>query len=299
MLQILFRAAHTLKGSSRAMGFLSIGDLTHEMENILDDLRHDCLSVSTPIVNALLDCLDALGGLVDAVAEAQADTAAPGTDIPALVACLHALRTQAETPVPAVEPAPNAAPAAAFPLAEHERAGAEAAAESGLCVYHVAVTLSADCLMKSVRAWMVLGALAPLGTVLACDPAEEKLEAEEFDRTFQLLVASETEYAAVEAALQSVSELEAVVIAPWQAAPSPALPDTAPPARRQRARRRKQRARRRTACAAGSRAPAAGQRARRQSGHSQQTRRRAARADHPRGSVPPGHAAQSGGRNGD
>jgi len=41
MLQILFRAAHTLKGSSRAMGFLAIGDLTHEMENILDDLRND------------------------------------------------------------------------------------------------------------------------------------------------------------------------------------------------------------------------------------------------------------------
>ena len=59
-LQVLFRAAHTLKGSSRAMGFLAIGDLTHEMENVLDDLRNDKLAVSTPIVNALLECLDAL-----------------------------------------------------------------------------------------------------------------------------------------------------------------------------------------------------------------------------------------------
>ena len=53
-MQALFRAAHTLKGSSRSMGFLPIGDLTHEMENILDDLRNDKLSVSTPIVNVCL-----------------------------------------------------------------------------------------------------------------------------------------------------------------------------------------------------------------------------------------------------
>ncbi len=43
--------------------------------------------------------------------------------------------------------------------------------------------------MKSVRVWMVLGALEPLGTVLAAAPAEEKLEAEEFELSFRLLLA--------------------------------------------------------------------------------------------------------------
>ena len=52
ILQVIFRAAHTLKGSSRAMGFLAVGDLTHEMENILDDLRHGALSVNVSIINA-------------------------------------------------------------------------------------------------------------------------------------------------------------------------------------------------------------------------------------------------------
>ena len=63
-LQVLFRAAHTLKGSSRAMGFLAVGDLTHEMENVLDDLRNGLLAVTTSIVDALLECLDTLGALV-------------------------------------------------------------------------------------------------------------------------------------------------------------------------------------------------------------------------------------------
>ena len=31
----IFRAAHTIKGSSRAMGFANYADLTHEFENVL------------------------------------------------------------------------------------------------------------------------------------------------------------------------------------------------------------------------------------------------------------------------
>ena len=42
--------------------------------------------------------------------------------------------------------------------------------------------------MKSVRVWMVLGALEPLGPSGA-DPSEEALEAEEFEQSFRLLFA--------------------------------------------------------------------------------------------------------------
>ena len=93
MLQALFRAAHTLKGSSRAMGFLAIGDLTHEMENVLDDLRQDRLPVSTPIVNALLDCLDSLTQHDSTPSPLSAQIRTPGRERSALVARLTALRT--------------------------------------------------------------------------------------------------------------------------------------------------------------------------------------------------------------
>jgi len=36
VVQELFRAAHTLKGSSATMGFEKMKTLTHEMENVLD-----------------------------------------------------------------------------------------------------------------------------------------------------------------------------------------------------------------------------------------------------------------------
>ncbi len=125
MLQILFRAAHTLKGSSRAMGFLAVGDLTHEMENILDDLRNDQLEVTTPIVNALLDCLDALGGLVDAVADfGDGHGQRPTKTFPTLVARLNALRAGSpdlsdSEPIRAAR-VRRALPSSSFSLADHE-----------------------------------------------------------------------------------------------------------------------------------------------------------------------------------
>ena len=222
MLQALFRAAHTLKGSSRAMGFLAIGDLTHEMENILDDLRLDRISVTTPIVNALLECLDMLTRMVEAVS-AEGTDAEAGRDAPSLVARLNALRNG---PSPEEQDAVSSAPALAsdapFPVPDHVRESIAAALASGLAPYQITVTLDPECLMKSVRAWMVLGALEPLGTVLAANPDEDVLEAEEFDRTFSLLFVGEAGREAVKAALAGISEVETVAVELWAEPPVPA-----------------------------------------------------------------------------
>jgi len=43
VVQELFRAAHTLKGSSATMGFEKMKTLTHEMENVLDKIRNGLL----------------------------------------------------------------------------------------------------------------------------------------------------------------------------------------------------------------------------------------------------------------
>jgi two-component system chemotaxis sensor kinase CheA len=218
MLQVLFRAAHTLKGSSRAMGFLAVGDLTHEMENILDDLRNDKLDVGTPIVNALLSCLDALGHLVDIIGQTGSDVGCTDKDIPALVALLRSLRTDAPI-VAEVAPGPvgslSAEIAHPFKLASHELTAVEAAKKAGLSVFQISIKLVADCLMKSVRVWMVLGALEPVGTLLASEPNEDKLEAEEFDVQFRLLFATGQPEELVLKTIKSVSEVESCELSIW------------------------------------------------------------------------------------
>src|SRR5690348_17355838 len=69
LLQEIFRAAHTLKGSSRAMGFAAMGELTHAMEDVFDRLRHDTLRVSRELIDSLFDALDSLKAMKEEIAE--------------------------------------------------------------------------------------------------------------------------------------------------------------------------------------------------------------------------------------
>lgn len=60
LLQEIFRAAHTLKGSSAAIGHKRMAMLTHAMENVLDQLRQGQTECSTGLIDLLLESLDGL-----------------------------------------------------------------------------------------------------------------------------------------------------------------------------------------------------------------------------------------------
>ncbi len=52
----IFRSAHTLKGSSATMGYENMATLTHEMENLLDLIRNNTISVSSEIIEIIFNC---------------------------------------------------------------------------------------------------------------------------------------------------------------------------------------------------------------------------------------------------
>ena len=63
-LNSIFRAAHSIKGGSGIFGFNALMNLTHVMENLLDKARNQEISVTTNIVNLLLETLDVLLSLI-------------------------------------------------------------------------------------------------------------------------------------------------------------------------------------------------------------------------------------------
>jgi len=65
----LFRAAHTLKGSSGLAGFDAVKEITHIAEDLLDAYRNDKLSFSSELLDALYDMFDEVTELVDATEE--------------------------------------------------------------------------------------------------------------------------------------------------------------------------------------------------------------------------------------
>lgn len=60
LIQEIFRAAHTLKGSSGMLGFTAMAGLAHQMEDLLDRVRKGTVAVTAEIVDALLMSLDGL-----------------------------------------------------------------------------------------------------------------------------------------------------------------------------------------------------------------------------------------------
>lgn len=54
----IFRLAHNLKGTSRAVGFGDVAEFTHEMENLILQLKEGRLPITDGVVSLLLECND-------------------------------------------------------------------------------------------------------------------------------------------------------------------------------------------------------------------------------------------------
>ena len=50
-------SAHTFKGMSASMEFTEMADLTHKMENVLDEIRHGNIVVHADIIDVILNAL--------------------------------------------------------------------------------------------------------------------------------------------------------------------------------------------------------------------------------------------------
>ena len=77
LLNRIFRAAHSIKGNSGMFGFTAVGQFTHKMETLLDQLRNGKFSVTPEITDILLRSTDQLKILI----EAARGGAAPETDL--------------------------------------------------------------------------------------------------------------------------------------------------------------------------------------------------------------------------
>jgi len=67
----LFRAAHTLKGSAAMMGFQGVSDVAHKAEDMLGNFRAGTIPICKETLNFLFDSVDAVKLLVDGVAVNQ------------------------------------------------------------------------------------------------------------------------------------------------------------------------------------------------------------------------------------
>jgi two-component system chemotaxis sensor kinase CheA len=93
----LFRAVHTVKGMSAAMGYDSVRDLSHALESLLDKMRRGTVDGTPAVMETLFEAVDTLESAVVAVSESG-----NAIDVSHSLEMLEAIG--AETDVPSVNP---------------------------------------------------------------------------------------------------------------------------------------------------------------------------------------------------
>ena len=215
----IFRNAHTIKGMSATMGFTKIAELTHDMENVFDLLRKEQMKVNDDIMDTLFKTIDSLEQMIESVGAGGPEDVGDITSFASKLSALASGKSIADAepaPAPAAETAAAPAEAAASNLSieysETDKDVISEAANSGMHVYHVKVTLAANCVLKSARSYMVMNALDQVGEVVKSVPPAEDLEQEKFENSFDVVVVTDSEMKPIEDALLSISEVESVEV---------------------------------------------------------------------------------------
>jgi len=145
----VFRDAHTMKGSSGAMGFVKIAEITHHMEDVLGGIKDGRVEPSPKLFTILLVGLDLIRGIIDNVVSSGSEGDVNiGVFLGKLDGLLKGVVEKKENNV------------------------------------RLKVVLSNSCALKSARALVILSGLTYFGGVVGVEPSTEVIEKDGFDGVF-------------------------------------------------------------------------------------------------------------------
>ena len=216
----VFRAAHSLKGMAGTMGFKRMQHLTHDMENVFQEVRSDKIKVNSAMIDLLFKCLDAIDGYLNNVKASSDEGTEENEHIikelnDFIAAANGTVQTEekTETPVEEKKESPSGdADYLKIELNDSEKDSVKAAEEAGQKVYGITVNIQKDCLLKAARAFLVFKAVEEFGNIIVYRPSSQDIEDEKFDLTFSFyLVTEEADFEKISHAASTVSEIESVV----------------------------------------------------------------------------------------
>jgi len=199
--ETVFRGAHSLKGMAGAMGYAHTQELTHTMESLMDTVRQRRQTADHTLIDLMLRATDAVRALIDDESRGSVEY-----DVAELVASLVA-RTEAAG-------------------AAGVSAGADTADRA---LYRVRVTLEPACVLRGVRAYMVIKRLNHMGTVVETRPEARELEDEQFGDSFDAFVRTQQSPEALVHAVLAVTEIAGADVE-FVEAPAEGAADAAPAA---------------------------------------------------------------------
>ena len=215
MVNAIFRAAHTIKGSSGLFSLDHVVAFTHVVESVLDKVRSGKLELADKLVVLLLACCDHIGSLIDGVASGQqggtSELQVAGDPL------LAQLRTYLEeTKAQAKQPSS----ARSVPTAETENVERIQGDTVNADHWHISVRFGVDVLRNGMDPLSFIRYLNTMGKITAIETVTDGLpDAEHFDPElcylgFEMAFQSPVDKAAIEKVFEFVSDSCQLVILP-------------------------------------------------------------------------------------
>ncbi|WP_434750674.1 chemotaxis protein CheW [Paenibacillus amylolyticus] len=204
LVQTLFRAAHTIKGSASTMDFRELSDLTHEVEYALEWVRSKKPEITAQLIDTLFRSLDAMRVLRDQYVRGESYT-----DFRAVVKeiqdMIHQPASVVQTKSLALKPV--------------ESNLFSEVLETGHQMFSIRIVLSSDCLMKAARYHILCKRVEDVcGNVLATSIEKQGLDEELGEahyNEFVIITASSLDQAQIESALSGDLDIRSVDVGPY------------------------------------------------------------------------------------
>ena len=220
LMQEIFRASHTLKGSSATIGHNRMAQLTHAMENVLDKLRKRQIEVTSHLVDIFFECLDCLRVLRDEIINDEESD----LDLQDIVAKLS-LEAESDAAPVQKEAAPppvtgKAAPeqndgsglgesaGSSLDISWEEKDAVQHGAEEGAIPYWVRIKFNVEPEMAAVRTFVTLMAFGEIGDVIKSKPTAEEIEQEKVSDCLEMLILSRAEEESIKKLIQELPDIE-------------------------------------------------------------------------------------------
>ena len=223
----IFRAAHSLKGMAGTMGYTRMQRLTHDMENVFQEIRSGNMTVKPELIDVLFRGLDALEGYLANILESADEGTEDNEDI---INTLNGIaeaatgkstasaapKAPANDSAPSSEKADTKAKYTEITISDYEKNTFDKAKAQDQNIYGITVYLQETCILKAARAFLVFKALEELGEVIKAVPDVQDIEDEKFEYDFSLVYFTKESLETVKAAIENVSEVKEAVIGPFE-----------------------------------------------------------------------------------
>lgn len=218
LMQEIFRAAHTIKGSSAMVGHQPLSDLAHAMENVLDYVRKGLMAVSPSIIDALLHGLDVMRLLRKGMEEPDAKPVDITDAVAELSAFVKKLNQSSEQ---------NTRQPRTLTLDTEAQARLEKACQGGKQAYFIKIFFEKQSSWIAVRSFQAINGLSAVADVILSRPTSQEIEEGKANHLLQAVIASDNSIDDIKKMLDGISEIKNIKISIYEKGAPPEVVKTA------------------------------------------------------------------------